>query len=116
MRDGGASRLDRYLAFRESLWSEFAALVRRGGVFPELFDVTCPRGMHPPGLGRTTQGDSWFYAKRLVADPDYVLHLGEDLIVATGEVTFEDADGVLRRIEPDILDLYWLSEMLDHAR
>lgn len=87
MKDGGASHLDRYLAFREGLWSEFAELVRRGGVFPEL-----------------------------VADPDYILHHGEDLIVATGEVTFEDADGVLRRIEPDILDLYWLSEMLDHAR
>lgn len=116
MSNGAASHLDRYLAFREGLWSEFAELVRRGGEFPELVDVTCPPGMHPPGLGRTTRGDSWFYAKRLVADPGYVLHLGDDLIVATGEVTFEDADGGLRRLEPDILDLYWLSELLDHAR
>lgn len=116
MSNGAASHLDRYLAFREGLWSEFAELVRHGGKFPELVDVTCPRGMHPPGLGRTTQGDSWFYARRLVADPGYVLHLGDDLIVATGEVTFEDADGALRRIEPDILDLHWLSELLDHAR
>jgi len=116
VKGGGASRLDRYLAFSEGLWSEFAELVRRGAVFPELVDVACPRGLHPPGLGRTTQGDSWFYAKRLVADPGYVLHLGEDLIVATGEVTFEDADGGLRRFAPDILDLYWLSEVLDHAR
>jgi hypothetical protein len=105
--------LDRYMAFREELWKEFEDLVREGTRFPELLDVTYPRGENPIGLSIDADGDSWFYSKELLADPGYKLHIGEDLIVATRKVTFIDTEDKKHRLEPDILDLYWLSELLD---
>ena len=105
---------DKYISFREELWVEFENLVRIGAKFPKWLDVTYPRGENPKGLSLTTEGDSWFYAKELIADPDYSLHIGEDIIVGTSQVTFIDTDGKRHQIEPDILDLYWLSELLDN--
>lgn len=104
---------NRYITLREELWKGFEELVRQGARFPELLFVTHPREENPIGLSVTTDGDNWFYAKELVADPEYNLHIGEDLIVATSEVTFIDTEGKKHRLEPDILDLYWLSELLD---
>lgn len=104
---------DKYKSFREELWIEFENLVKKGAKFPELLDVTYPRGENPIGLPLTTDGDSWFYAKELIADPDFSLHIGEDIIVGTSQVTFIDNYGKRHQIEPDILDLYWLSQLLD---
>lgn len=106
---------ERYIKLRDDAWRAFEALVRQGAVFPALSAVTCPRGVRPPGLAINAQGDSWFYAKALKANPDYKLHIGEDLIVGTTPVVFIDAEGMSREVEPDILDLYWLSQLLDGA-
>ena len=105
---------DKYISLRVELWREFENLVKRGAKFPELLDVIYPRGENPKGLSLTTEGDSWFYAKELIADPNYSLHIGEDIIVASSQVTFIDTDSQRHKIEPDILDLYWLSELLDN--
>jgi hypothetical protein len=104
---------DRYIALRDELWNEFEKLVRKGVKFPELLDVTYPRGENPKGLSLNTDGDSWFYAKELMANPQYNLHIGEDLIVATSLVTFIGVDGKEYQLEPDILDLHWLCELID---
>lgn len=104
---------DKYIALREELWKEFEKLVRKGARFPELLDVVYPKGKNPAGLSTTTDGDSWFYAKELLADSNYNLHIGEDIIVETTKVTFLDTNGKKHQVEPDILDLYWLSELLD---
>lgn len=78
--------------------------------------MTYPRGSNPPGLSTDTNGRSWFRAKRLLADPAYNLLLeGDRLIVGARSVTFLDGSGVRRTVEPDILDLYWLSDVLDQA-
>lgn len=104
---------DRYIKFREELWSKFEIVVREGITFPELLDVTYPKGENPKGVSVNTDGNSWFYAKELLADSDYNLHIGEDIIIATSKVTFIDAKGRKREIEPDILNLYFLSKLLD---
>jgi UTP-glucose-1-phosphate uridylyltransferase len=106
---------NKYIALREELWNAFEQLVRKGAEFPELIEVSYPKGENPEGLSITTDGDSWFYAKSLIANPSYNLHLGEDIIVATSPVTFMDIDDNTHTIEPDILDLYWLSELLDKS-
>lgn len=107
---------DEYIALREKLWNEFEKLVRKGAKFPELLDVTYPRGINPDGLSIDTDGDSWFMAKELVANPDYVLHIGEDLIVGTGEVEFISTTGQHHKLVPDILDLHFVSQCLDGAK
>ena len=104
---------EKYLALRDELWKGFEELVRNGATFSELLDVTYPRGMNPEGLSKNTEGDSWFHARQLLADPEYNLHIGENLIVGTSEVTFVDTHRKKHKLEPDILDLYWLSELLD---
>ena len=103
----------RYLALRDDLWQQFEALVKVGAHFPQWLTVTYPKGENPSGLSKTTEGDSWFFAIRLLPDPNFVLHVGEDLIVDTNPVTFVDVNGKKHLLKPDILDLYWLSEILD---
>ena len=110
------SHLQQVLALRSSLWADFAALVRRGADFPQLREVFYPVGAHAPGLGRCTDGRYWFYATRLLANPQYRLLEGEDLIVGAGRVVFLDTDGRRHELEPDILDLIWLAETLDEAQ
>jgi hypothetical protein len=107
--------IDKYLSLREELWTEFEKMVRTGASFHGSTD-TCIKGYNPVELPKTTEGDSWFLAKEIIADPDYVLHLGEDIIVGTGEVDFRDTEGTVYRIEPDILDLLWLADLLDDRR
>jgi len=110
---------DKYLQLREELWREFEALVRRGATFPELLDVTYPSShpaeLRPQGLPVDSEGNPWFYARALERNPQYNLHWGEDLIVGTSKVIFIASDGQRHEIEPDILDLYWLSALLDSA-
>lgn len=104
-----------YLAFRSELWTAFEQLVRQGARFPQLQDVSYPQGENPAGLSVSTEGKSWFYATELLADPAYHLLVGEDLIVGTSPVTFLDTNEKTHQLEPDILDLYWLSELLDKS-
>lgn len=105
---------DKYISLREELWLEFEKIVRKGAKFPELLEVTYPRGENPKNLSLTTEGDSWFYAKELLANPDYSLHIGEDIIVEIAKVTFIDVNDKRHIIEPNVLDLYWLCELLDN--
>ena len=107
--------LARYLALRDEIWIAFEALVRRGARFPALADVTYPRGINPPGLSRDTDGNSWFYASALMANPEYQLHHGEDLIVGANPVVFIDQAEPQHRIEPNTIDVYWLAQLLDAA-
>jgi len=113
--DKAAAYFSRYLALRDEIWIAFEALVRRGARFPELADVTYPRGVNPAGLSRDTEGNSWFYANELLANPSYQLHRGEDLIVASNAVVFIDEAGTHHRLEPDTLDIHWLAQLLDAA-
>ena len=105
--------LDKYLEYRAELWSEFENLVRQGAKFSEVVFVRYPRGENPKGLSLTTEGDSWFHANELVANPNYKLHIGVDIIVGTTPVTFLDLDDKPYLVEPDILDIHWLCELLD---
>jgi hypothetical protein len=107
---------DKYIKLRDELWSEFESLVKVGAKFQNLLDVNYPRGQNPIGLSKTTDGDSWFFATEIVANAKYKLQIGEDLIVGTGKVTFIDVDGKKHKIEPDILDLFWLSNLIDNAQ
>lgn len=107
---------DKYIKLREELWQEFEKLVRKGARFPELLEVIYPIGINPTGLSKTTEGNSWFYATELIANPNYNLHIGEDIITETTKVTFKDTNGKTQNLEPDILDLYWLSELLDKSK
>lgn len=106
---------DRYLELRKQLWKEFERLVRRGARFTIPIDVIYPKGVHPEGLSKNSEGESWFYAKGLLADSAYKLHEGVDFIVATNKVVFIDLNDCAHEITPDDLDLYWLSELLDSA-
>ncbi|NRQ41409.1 hypothetical protein HRH59_02325 [Rheinheimera sp. YQF-2] len=106
---------DKYLELRDELWMVFEALVRTGAAFPELLGVSYPRGINPSWLNVDTEGNSWFYATALEKNPDYVLHKGEDLVVGANKLIFIDNNRHRHEIEPDILDLYWLSELLDNA-
>lgn len=106
---------DRYMELRTQLWDEFERLVKRGARFMPFVDVTCPKGVHPEGLSKNTEGESWFYAKGLVSNPTYKLHAGEDFVVATNSVVFIDINGRAHEFTPNVLDLYWLSELLDSA-
>jgi len=106
---------DRYMELRTQLWDEFERLARRGAHFMPFIDVTYPKGIHPEGLSRNSEGESWFYAKGLLSNPAYELHVGADFIVATNKVVFVDIDDSAHEITPDVLDLYWLSELLDSA-
>ena len=105
----------KYLELRNELWKEFESQVRKGATFPELLDVAYPSGKNPPGLSVDTDGNSWFYAKALEKNPEYKLHSGEDLMVGTNKVTFVDTNDQRHEVEPDDLDLYWLSKLLDGA-
>lgn len=107
--------MKRYLKLREEMWNAFDLLVKKGAKFPELIDVYYPIGTNPEGLMLTTDGRSKFLAKELVANPKYQMHIGEDMIVGTGLVTFIDVRGNHRELEPDITDTYWLAELLDGA-
>jgi len=106
---------DRYIKFREELWAEFDAMVKQGAKFPELIDVTYPYGEKYEDLIIDSDGRYSFLAKELVPDPDYQMHIGVDIIVATGNVTFIDSMGQRRTLEPDIIDTYWLCQFLDAA-
>ena len=105
----------KYLRLREELWEQFAALVQVGASFPELIDVTYPHGVNPAHLPVDTEGRSWIQARSINSQPGYVLHRGEDLIIGTNPVTFVDTEGKPHQIEPDSLDIYWLSTLLDAA-
>lgn len=107
---------EKYSSLQQELWRDFTRLVRQGAVFPELLDVVYPIGMQREGLSRDSEGRCWFYASKLLAIPDYQLHQGEDLIVATTPVLFMGTDNQLHELEPDIADLYWLASVLDTAR
>lgn len=108
--------LEKYSTLQEELWADFTQLVRQGAIFPELQDVAYPLDIQPKGMSRYTDGRCWFYATRLLATPDYQLHLGEDLIVGTSPVRFMDTEHQVHELEPDILDLYWLASLLDAAK
>ena len=101
-----------YSDLRDRMWKSFDDLVRKGAKLRTV-DTRYPRGINPPGLDTCSEGDSYFLAAEIVADPHYNLHQGEDIIVGTGKVKFKDYDGNTHTIEPDILDLYWLAEILD---
>ena len=110
------SFFEQYITLRQNLWNHFEQIVRKGAEFPELLDVRYPIGKNPHGLSVDTEGRAWFYATHLLDNPNYELHEGEDLIVATHKVTFMDTNDNTHVIEPDILDLYWLAELLDGAK
>lgn len=110
------SYFEEYIALRQKMWADFESIVRKGAQFPELLDVCYPIGKNPHGLSINTEGRCWFYATELIANSNYELHEGEDLIVATHEVTFIDTNDNTHVLEPDILDLYWLAELLDGAK
>jgi hypothetical protein len=106
---------DQYFDLRSRMWSAFEQLVRQGGRFTVPVDTFYPHGVAAPGLPVTTEKQSYFLSRELVADHDYSLHIGEDLIVGSGEVTFIDTDGRQHMIEPDILDLHWLAEIFRYC-
>ena len=109
----------KYINFQDELWGKFEALVRKGAQFPEYVDVTYPIGINPKGLTKDTEGRSSFLAKELVAHPNYNIkpYLGpKDLLVEVNHVTFIDAKGQQRKLEPDIADLYWICELLDGSK
>jgi hypothetical protein len=106
---------EQYITLRQNLWTNFEKLVRKGAAFPALLDVCYPIAKNPQGLSVNTEGRAWFYATHLLANSDYTLHEGDDLIVATHKVTFMDTNDNTHILEPDILDLYWLAELLDGA-
>ena len=101
-----------YLQLRERMWQSFEELVRKGAKLTAV-DTCYPRGVNPPDLITCSEGDSYFLAMEIIANENYGLHQGEDIIVGTNEVQFKDSDGNIHTIEPDILNLYWLSEILD---
>ncbi len=90
---------DKLYTLQNELWVEFDALVKKGALFPELLDVEYPYGINPPALSRTTEGRSHFYAKEMLADPNYKRHIGEDIIVDTGAVTSIDTEGQPHHID-----------------
>lgn len=109
--------LDKYLEYRDELWEEFERTVRKGAELDIITAVYYPRGVKVRGLPTNTEGQRWFYAKEIIANPEYNLHIGKDLIVGTGKVTFVDAeDGRKHTLEPDILDTYWICELLDNRK
>lgn len=107
---------EKYTSLQQELWVNFTLLVRQGAIFPELQDVAYALHVQSEGLSRDSEGRCWFYASRLLPMPDYQLHQGEDLIVATTPVRFIDTNNQVHELEPDIADLYWLSGLLDAAK
>ncbi len=107
--------IDKYLELREEIWSAFEKLVRKGAIFNFTVDFKCSQGIEAVGVRSDTEGNYWFQATELVADPKYNLHIGEDLIVGTSKITiiFGNKKQIKHTIEPDILDLYWLCNLLD---
>jgi hypothetical protein len=105
----------KYIELREELWKKFEDLVRTGCSFPSLLNVDYPPGINIPGLSKTTEGNCYFLAKSLKANPSYALHIGQDIIVGVNKVVFFDIENIERELEPDTLDLYWLSELVDQA-
>lgn len=106
---------EKYSSLQQELWHGFTLIVRQGASFPELLDVVYPLGIQREGLSHDSEGRCWFYASKLLAMPDYQLHLGEDLIVGTTPVRFVDSKHQVHELEPDITDLYWLASVLDTA-
>ncbi len=94
---------------------KFESIVRNGASFPSLISVEYPFGINPIGLSKTTEGRSWFFAKVIKANPNYQLEIGEDIVVAYGDVEFIDSEGNSHVLEPDLTDLYWVAEVLDNA-
>ena len=110
---------DRYIEFEEELWNKFELLVREGAKFPSLVDVTYPKGINPQGLIKDTDGRSSFLAKELVQDSNYKLKADineNDIIVDFNKVKFIDSNNNVHQIEPDVIDLYWICQILDSAK
>ena len=105
--------IEKYIELREELWKEFESTVKTGAKLPTLVSTVYPIGINPPNLSVDTDGQSWFYAKEIIKDENYQLHIGEDIIVGTNKIKIIDTDNEIHVIEPDTLDLYWLSEILD---
>jgi|GEM_PF-4708946 len=105
---------DHLYKFQKELWKEFEKLVKVGAKL-QATSVSYPIGINPDGLSRDSENRSYFLATELKSNPNYVLNIGEDLIVGTGIVEFKDSDGNSHRLEPDIVDLYWLAEIVDTA-
>ena len=108
--------IDRYYQFRDEVWAKFEDTVKKGAVLFEITEVTYPRGINVKGLSKTTNGDCWFYAKSIIANPKYVMHLGEDIIIGTGKVTFVDIENKHHSLEPDIVNLDWLCKLIDNTK
>lgn len=105
--------MGRHLQFRDELWKEFDKTIKSGAKFSKSVFTTYPRGQIIKGLMKTTDGLCGFNAYEIIANPAYIMHNGVDLIGLTGKVTFVDFGGRHHTIEPDILDIYWLCEILD---
>jgi hypothetical protein len=105
--------IDKYNELRKELWNEFQSTVRTGAKLPTLVSTVYPIGINPPNVSKDTDGQSWFYAKEIVKDEKYQLHIGEDIIVDTNKIKIIDTDNQIHEIEPDTLDLHWISEILD---
>ncbi len=110
--------IDKYYKLRDEIWTEFENLVRKGAIFDYTVEFKCPRGVNPIGGTLDTEGDSWFKVTEIVADPEYKLHVGTDLMVGTSQVTiiFGKKKRKKYTIAPDIFALDWLCEMLDSPK
>lgn len=109
------SYTDRIYELQDELWKKFDLIVKSGAKFPTLIGVEYPFGINPPGLIKTTEDRSYFLAKEIKSNPNYVMNIGEDLIVETGAVVFIGTDDEKHKLEPDVVDLHWLAELVDAA-
>lgn len=105
---------ERLYNLQTELWVKFEALVKTGALLPSI-SVEYPRGINPKGLYVDSEGISYFLASKLIANPNYILNNGEDLIISTNIVEFVDVEENTHKLEPNIIDLDWLAELIDTA-
>jgi len=73
--------LDKYTELRNELWKEFELTVRKGANLPNLVSTVYAIGINPPNLSVDTDGQSWFYAKEILKDEKFTLHVGQDMML-----------------------------------
>ena len=103
-------------ALQDELWKEFDIIVKKGAKFSTYIDVEYPYGINPDGMIKTNEGRSTFLAKEIISNPNYSLLKGADIIIGANEVEFIDLNNDSHKIEPNIVDLHFLSKLVDEAQ
>ena len=105
----------RFIRLWNKIWNEFEKTVKVGTVLTQSVLVKYPRGIKVKELLNTTDGLSCFRAVTIIANPDCVMHIGHDIIVATGKITFVDFDVKYHHLEPDVINIDWICRLLDYS-